>query len=88
MPDSKSKSYDAEIIVFAETYKLANHYIREFKDANQRSYNLYKQHWAEAMLRKLTKLPEWNTVEEDMDGVGLEKMLRQLCHKKGAEGKQ
>ena len=44
MPDSDSKSYDAEIIVFAETYKLANQDIREFKDANQRSYNLYKQH--------------------------------------------
>ena len=37
MLDSESKAYDAEIIVFAETYKLANQDICEFKDANQRS---------------------------------------------------
>ena len=37
MPDSESKSYDTEIIVLAEMYKLAYKDIREFKDANQRS---------------------------------------------------
>ena len=63
MPDRESKSYDTEIIVFTETHKLTNQDIREFKDANQQSYNLYKQHCAEAMLRKLTMLPEWDTVE-------------------------
>ena len=46
MSDSESKSYEAEIIVFAETYKLANQDIREYKNANQRSYNLYKQYCA------------------------------------------
>ena len=40
------------------------------------------------MLQKLTELPEWETVEEDTEGVGIEKMLRQVCHKKGAGGKQ
>ena len=50
MLDSKSKSYDAEIIVFAETYKLTNQDICEFKDANQHAYNLYKQHCAEVMM--------------------------------------
>ena len=74
MPDSKSKSYDAEIIVFAETYKLANQDIHEFKDANQRSYNLYNQHCAELMLLKLTMLPDWEIVEEDMYRVGLDNM--------------
>ena len=34
MPDSNSKSYDDEIIVFAETYKLTNQDICEFKNAN------------------------------------------------------
>ena len=62
MPDSDSKSYDVNIIVFAETYKLVNQDIRKFKDANQRSYNLYKQHCAEVMLQKLTTLPDWETV--------------------------
>ena len=42
MPDSESKAHDAEIIVFTETFKIANQDIREFKDANQQSYNLYK----------------------------------------------
>ena len=28
MPDNDSKSYDAEVIVFAETYKLTNQDIR------------------------------------------------------------
>ena len=40
MPERESKTYDTEIIVFTETYKLANQDICEFKDANQRSYNL------------------------------------------------
>ena len=88
MPDSDLKLYDADIILFAETYKLANQDIREFKDANQRSYNLYKHHCAEAMMKKMATLPDWDTVEEDMDGVGLAKILRQVCHKKGAGGKQ
>ena len=45
---------------------------------------MYKQHCDEAMLQKLTTLPEWETEEEDMDRVGLTKVLRQLFHKKGA----
>ena len=57
-------------------YKLAYKDIREFKDANQRSYNMHKQHCAEAVLQKLTTLPELETVEEDMDGFDLAKMLR------------
>ena len=74
IPDRYSKSYDADIIVFAETYKLANQDIHEFKDANQRSYNLYNQHCAELMLLKLTMLPDWEIVEEDMYRVGLDNM--------------
>ena len=58
MPDNDSKSYDAKIIMFAETYKLVNQDIREFKDSNQRSYNLYNQQCAEAMIQKLTTLPD------------------------------
>ena len=69
--------------MFAERYKLANQDIFEFKDANQRSYNFYKQHCAEAMLKKLTMLPEWDTVKEDIDSVCLAKMLQQVCHKTG-----
>ena len=88
MPDSDSKSYDAEIIVFAETYKLGNQDIREFKDANQRSYSLYKQNCAESMIQKLTTFPDWETVEEYMDGFGLAKILRQVCHNKRSGGKQ
>ena len=42
IPDSDLKSYDANIIVFDDTYKLANQDICDFKDANQRSYSLYK----------------------------------------------
>ena len=60
--DSGFKLYDAKIIVFAEMYKLSNQDIRKFKDANQHSYNLYKQHCAEVMLQKLTTLPDWETV--------------------------
>ena len=70
--------------MFAETYKLTNQDTREFKDANQRSYNLYNQHCADAMLQKLTTIPMCETVEEDMDEVGLEKMIRKVCHKKWA----
>ena len=81
--DSNSKSYDAKNIVFAETYKLVNQDICKFKYDNQRSYNLYKQHCAEAMMQDLATLPNWEIVEEDMDGVGLDQMLRQVCHKKG-----
>ena len=33
-------------------------------------------------MQKLTALTEWETAEEDMDGVGLAKMLWQVCHKK------
>ena len=88
MPGSESKLYDSEIIMFAETYKLANQNIRKFKDANTRYYYLYKHHCAEAILQKMTTLPEWETVEEDMEVVGLAKILRQVCHKKGAGGKQ
>ena len=36
------------------------------------------------MMQNLTKLPEWETVEEDMDGVGLANIIWQVCHKKGA----
>ena len=82
--DSEFKLYDAKIIVFAEMYKLSNQDIRKFKDANQHSYNLYKQHCAKAMLQKLTVLHEWETVEEDIGEVGLAKMLQQVCHKKGS----
>ena len=88
MPNSKSKTYDAEIIEFAEIYKLANQGICKFKDAKQQSYNLYKQHYAEAMLQKLTTLPEWETFKEDMDGVGLAKILCQVFRKRGEGGKQ
>ena len=49
---------------------------------------MYKQHCAEEMMQKLTMLPNWKTVEEDMGGVGLAKMLWQVCHKKGAGEKQ
>ena len=83
MPDSNSKLYDSKIIVFSETYKLTNPDICELKDANHHSYNLYTQNCAEVMLQKLRTLPEWETAEEDMDGVGLAKMLRQVCYKKG-----
>ena len=70
--------------MFAETYKLVNQDIFKFKSANQRSYNFYKQHCAKAMLQKLMTLPEWDIIEEGMDGVGLAKMLRQVFHNKGA----
>ena len=63
IPDSNSKFYDAKIIVFSETYKIANQDIREFKDVNQRSYNLYKQHCAEAMMQKLKTLPNWKIIK-------------------------
>ena len=88
MTNSESKSYDAKIIVFADTYKIANQDIRKFKDANQRSYSLYKQNCAESMIQKLTTFPDWETVEEDMDGFGLAKILRQVCHNKRSGGKQ
>ena len=68
--------------MFAETYKLANQDICNFKDANQQSYNMYKQHCSEAILKKLATLPECETFEEDMYGFGLANMLQQACHKK------
>ena len=77
MPVRKLKSYDADIIMFSETNKLVNQDICEFNESNQHSYNLYKQHFDEAMIQKLTKIPDWETAEEDMDRVGLVKMLRQ-----------
>ena len=40
------------------------------------------------MLQNLTTLAEWETVEEDMDKVGLAKIIQQVCHKKGAREKQ
>ena len=39
-------------------------------------------------MQKLTTLPEWKTAEEDMYGLFLAKILRQVCHKKGAGEKQ
>ena len=36
------------------------------------------------MMQKMTTLPDWETAKEDMGGVGLSKMLLQVCHKKGA----
>ena len=83
MPDRNLKSYNAEIIVFAVTYKLLNHDICELKYSNQKSYNLYKQQCAEAMMQKLTTLHDWKTVEKDMDRVGIANTLWQVCHKKG-----
>ena len=83
MPEIYLKFYYGNIIVFAETYNLTNQGIHEFKDTSQRPCNVYKQHCAEAMMKKLTTLLDWETVEEEIDGVGLDNMLRKVCHKKG-----
>ena len=39
-------------------------------------------------MHTLTTFPDWETIEEDMDGVGLANMLRQVYHKKGAAEKK
>ena len=87
-PDSDSKSYADEVVVWTDAFTRIKDDSRRFTEANQKVFNLLKQHITPAMMQKLRTHAEWDQVEYDMDGVGLSILLRYYCHRKGAGEKQ
>ena len=87
-PDSYLKSYETEVVVWTGTFTKVKDDSCRFTEANQKLFNLLKQHSTPAMMQKLCTHADWDEIECDMDGIGLAILLRYFFHRKGAGEKQ
>ena len=63
-PDPDSKSYQVDVIVWTETWTEVKDDRRQFTEANQKLFNLIKQHCAPAIMQKVHTHADWNYVED------------------------
>ena len=75
-PDSDSKLYETEVVVWTDAFTRVKNDSRCFTEADQKVFNLLKQHSTSAMMLNLHMHADWDQVEDDMDGVDLAILIR------------